>query len=122
MFMYISITYYYCIYSGVTPLIQLGFKLIQVNGEKLSCGFSVRRQSRVVRNSHRRYDRRRQRTAGGQRQRRGRVPVVRTRKHATEVPGSDRRRPRCRTFCGRRTNKGPENQDSGNGGSPRCRR
>jgi len=102
------------LYSGVTPLIQLGFKLIQVNA-KNSCGFSVRWKSRVVRNSHRRDDRRRRRTDGGQRQRRGWVPVVRTRKHATEVPGRNRRRPRFRTICGRRTDKGPENQDSGNG-------
>jgi len=78
------------LYSGVTTLIQLGFKLIQVNGEKLSCGFSVRRKSRVVRNSHRRDDRRRRRTDVGQRQRRGWVPADRTRKHATEVPGRDR--------------------------------
>jgi len=75
-----------------------------------------------MRNSHRRDDRRRRRTDGGQRQRRGRVPVDRTRKNATDVPGRDWRCPRCRTICGYRTDKGPENQDSGNGGSPRCRR
>jgi len=78
------------LYSGVTPLIQLGFKLTQVNGEKLSRGFSVRRKSRIMCYSHRRIDRHRRRTDGGQRQRRGWVPLIRTRKHATEVSRRDR--------------------------------